>query len=85
MENTPVSIVTVQLLQLHNNGLHNTVSNSNSIVVEACLPRRFIATAVILLFISRSLLDNGSIRHNNNNNNNNNNKAIINNRNNNSS
>jgi hypothetical protein len=59
----PFSIVAVQLLQLPNSGLYNTVSNSNSIVVEACLPRRGIATAVVLMFVSRSLPSNGSIRH----------------------
>jgi hypothetical protein len=63
IENTPISIVVVQLLQLPSSGLHNTVSNSNSIVVEACLPRRCIETAVVSLFVSRSLPGNGSILH----------------------
>jgi hypothetical protein len=40
IENIFVSSVVVQLLQVASNGLHNTVSNSNSIVVEACLQRR---------------------------------------------
>jgi hypothetical protein len=31
---TPVSIVVVKLLQLPSSGLHNTISNSNSIIVE---------------------------------------------------
>jgi hypothetical protein len=53
-ENTPVSIVAVQPLQLPGKGLRNIVSNSNSIVVEACLPRRCLATAVVS-FVPRSL------------------------------
>jgi hypothetical protein len=60
----PVSIVVVQLLQLPNNGLHNTVFNSSSIVVEACLSRCCIATAFVSLFVSMSLPGNGYIRHN---------------------
>jgi hypothetical protein len=60
MENTSVSIVVVQLLQLPSNRLHNTVPNSNSIVVEACSPRCCIATAVISSSISRSLPSNRS-------------------------
>jgi hypothetical protein len=40
------------------------VSNSNSIVVEACLPRHYIATAVFSLFVSTSLPSNWSMRHN---------------------
>jgi hypothetical protein len=52
------------LLQLPSNGLYNTVSNSNSLVVEACLPRRWIATAVVSLFVSRSFPSNVSVRHN---------------------
>jgi hypothetical protein len=35
-ENTPISIVVVQLLQLPSSELQNTISKSNSIVVEAC-------------------------------------------------
>jgi hypothetical protein len=62
-ENTPVSIAVVQLLQLPSNRLHNTVSNSNSIIVEACLPCRYTATAVVS-FVLRSLPSNGSIYHN---------------------
>jgi hypothetical protein len=62
--NTPFSIVVVQLLQLPGNGLHNTVSISNPIVVEACLLCRCITTAVVSSFVSRSLPSNGSIRHN---------------------
>jgi hypothetical protein len=61
--NTSVSIVVVQLLQLPCNRLHNTVYNSNSIVVVACLPHRVIAT-VVVSFVSRCLPSNGSIRHN---------------------
>jgi hypothetical protein len=38
-------------LQLPSNDLHNTVSNSNVIVVMACLPRHFIVTTVVSLFI----------------------------------
>jgi hypothetical protein len=63
IEKISVSIVVVQLLQLLSNGLHDTVSNSNSVVVEACLPRCCMETAVVRLFISRSLPSNGSIRH----------------------
>jgi hypothetical protein len=44
--------------------IENTVPNSNSIVVEACLPRRSIETAVASFFVSMSLPSNGSIRHN---------------------
>jgi hypothetical protein len=62
-KNNTVSIVVAQLLQLPNKGFHNTVSNSNSIVVEACLPGCCIAPAGVSLF-SRSLPSNGSIRHN---------------------
>jgi hypothetical protein len=43
--------------------VENTVSNSNSIVVEACLPRRCLTTAVVWLFVSRSLPNNASILH----------------------
>jgi hypothetical protein len=60
-----IAIVVVQLLQLPSNGLHNTVSNSNCIVVEPCLLRRCIAMAVVLLFVLRSLPSNGSVHHNN--------------------
>jgi hypothetical protein len=59
----PVSIVVVKLLQLLINGLNNTVSNSNSIVVEACLRRCCIATAVFSLCVSKSLPSNGSTYH----------------------
>jgi hypothetical protein len=51
----PISIVIVQLLQLPSNGLHNIISNGISVVVEACLLSCFIATAVVSLFVSRSL------------------------------
>jgi hypothetical protein len=47
IEDTLISIAIVQLLQLPSNGLHNAVSSSNSIVVEVCLLRHFIATAVV--------------------------------------
>jgi hypothetical protein len=57
-------ILLVQLLQFSSNELHNVVSNSNSIVVVACLPRCCIATAVVSLFVSRSSPINGSTRHN---------------------
>jgi hypothetical protein len=50
IENISISIVVVQLLQLPSNMLHNTISNSNFIVVEAFLPRCCIAMAVVLLF-----------------------------------
>jgi hypothetical protein len=63
IENTLVSSAVVQLLKLNNNGLHNTVSNCNSILVQACLPLRCIAMAVVSLFVSRSLPSNGSIRN----------------------
>jgi hypothetical protein len=58
IENIPLSIVVVQLLQLPSSRLHNTVFNDNSIVVEACLPRYYIAP-----FVSRSLLSGWSICH----------------------
>jgi hypothetical protein len=64
IENTLVSIVAVQLLQLPSNGLRNTVSNSISIVVEACLSLCCIATAVVSLFISRYFPSKGSMRQN---------------------
>jgi hypothetical protein len=60
----PVSIVVVQLFHLPSNGLRNTVSNSNSFVVEACLPRCCIATAVVSLLVSSSLPSSGPICHN---------------------
>jgi hypothetical protein len=50
-ENTTVSTVVVQVSQLLSKGLHNTVSNSNSIALEA-------------LFVSRTSPSNGYIRHN---------------------
>jgi hypothetical protein len=56
----PLSIVVVQLLQLPSKGLRNTVSNSNSTVVEACLPRRCVAIGCCLV-VWRSLPSNGSI------------------------
>jgi hypothetical protein len=59
----PFSVVVTQLLQLHSNGLHNTVSNSNSVVVEACLQLHCIATALVSSFVSRIFPNNGSIRH----------------------
>jgi hypothetical protein len=37
---------------------------NNCIVVEACLPRRCIATDVVLFFVSRSFPSKGSIREN---------------------
>jgi hypothetical protein len=43
--------------------VENTVCNSNSIAVEACLPCHYIATAVVSLFVSRSLRSSGSICH----------------------
>jgi hypothetical protein len=43
--------------------VENTVSNSSSIVVEVCLLRCYIATAVVS-FVSWSLPSNGSIRNN---------------------
>jgi hypothetical protein len=58
-----------QLLQLPSlellcaDRVENTVSKSNSTVVEACLPRRCIATAVVSLFVSSSLRSKGSGRH----------------------
>jgi hypothetical protein len=52
----------IQLLQLSSNWLHNTVSHSDSVDVEACLPRRWLATAGVS-FVSRSLPSNGSICH----------------------
>jgi hypothetical protein len=64
IENTPGSIVVVRLLQLLSNGFYNPVFNSNSIVVYACLPRRFITAAVVSLLVSRSLPSNRSICHN---------------------
>jgi hypothetical protein len=54
-------VVVVHLMQLPINGLHNTVSNANSIV-EAYLPRRCVVTAVVS-FVSRCLPSSGSIRH----------------------
>jgi hypothetical protein len=63
MENIPVSIVVVKLLQLPSNGLHNIVSDSNFIVVDACLPRSCIATAVVSS-VPRSSPSNGSMRYN---------------------
>jgi hypothetical protein len=51
----------VLLLQLPSNGLYNTVSKSDSIVADVCLPRRCIST-VVISFVSRSLPSNGSIR-----------------------
>jgi hypothetical protein len=47
VENIRFSIVVVELWQLPSNGLQNTISNSNSIVVEVCIPRCCIATAVV--------------------------------------
>jgi hypothetical protein len=44
--------------------VENTVSNINSIVVEARLPHCCVATAVVSLLVSRSLPSNGSVRHN---------------------
>jgi hypothetical protein len=55
IENTPIYIAVVQLLHLYSNGLHNTISNSNSTVVGMCLPRCCTAMAVVSLFVSRSL------------------------------
>jgi hypothetical protein len=52
----------VQLLQLPSNALHNTISNSNFIVLEACLPRRCLATAVASLF-RRSFPSNDIVCH----------------------
>jgi hypothetical protein len=43
--------------------VENTISNSNSIVVEVCLLCHCIATAVVSLPVSRSLPSNGSICH----------------------
>jgi hypothetical protein len=54
IENTPVSIVVVQLLQLPSNGLHNTVSNSNSSVAEACLSRRCLATGLYATLLTNN-------------------------------
>jgi hypothetical protein len=62
--NIPISIVVVQLLQLPSNGLHNTVSNSNSVVLEACLPHCCTAMALVSLFVLRFLPSKGSICHN---------------------
>jgi hypothetical protein len=42
--------------------IENTVSKSNFIVIDACLPRCCKATAVVSLFVSRSLPSNGSVR-----------------------
>jgi hypothetical protein len=44
--------------------IENTVSNRSCIVVEACSLCRYIATAVVSLFVSRSLPSSGSICHN---------------------
>jgi hypothetical protein len=51
-------------MQLPSNGLHNTVSSSNFIVVEACLPRRYLVMTTIPLFASKSLPSNCSVLHN---------------------
>jgi hypothetical protein len=40
----------------------NAVSNNNSLVVEACLPRRCVTTAFVS-FVSRPLPSNGCIHH----------------------
>jgi hypothetical protein len=63
VEKHPVCIVVVQLLRMLSNGLHHAVSNSNSIVVEACSARCCITTSVVSLFVSKCLLSNWSIRH----------------------
>jgi hypothetical protein len=62
MENTPVSIVVVQLLQLPGNGSHNTVSNSNSVaeshVYFAVAQQRLLSRCLEVFAI------NGSVCHN---------------------
>jgi hypothetical protein len=56
MENIAVSIVVIRLLQLPSNGLHNAVSNSIAVVVEAWLLCRCMAMVLALhLFLDLCL------------------------------
>jgi hypothetical protein len=55
-----------QALGPHSQGRPSTENIANtplSFVVEACLPRCYIATAFVSLFVSTSLLSNGSVHH----------------------
>jgi hypothetical protein len=55
IENAFLSMFVIQPLQLPSNGSYNTVSNSNTTIVEACLPRCCIATGVVSLSVSRCM------------------------------
>jgi hypothetical protein len=63
-ENTIVYINVAHMLELPSNGLYDTVSSSNSIVVVTCLLRRCMATAVVKMFVLTPLPSNGSVLHN---------------------
>jgi hypothetical protein len=53
------SVIFLGSESLYTDRVENTVSNSNCIVVEACLPYHCTATAIVSLFVSRSLPSNG--------------------------